>query len=257
MTKRKNDSSKLGMNRTGIKASPKDGPRMIEGAEKLTLAYVPEDEAESYVRMMVRGASMEGSMGSVPPPTSPKGMVKTAAKMLGGRDPNLLIDKLGARIAFERTGVRLYDAALVKLAATGSWEGGPDVAGLRHIRDEELAHFEMLCECMESLGGDPTAMTPAANTEAMASEGVVKLLSDPRSSLSQALEGLLIAELADRDGWMGLIHLSRAMGHDDFVQRFEQAHLEEEEHLRTVRTWMQQRLADASRFELEEQAPPS
>lgn len=256
MTKRKNDSSKLGMNRTGIKASPKDGPRMIEGAEKLTVAWVPEDEEGSFIRMMVRGASMEGSMGSVPPPSSPKGMVKTAAKMLRGRDPTLLIDKLGARIAFERTGVRLYDAALVKLAATGSWEGGPDREGLRHIRDEELAHFEMLCECMESLGGDPTAMTPAANTEAMASEGVVKLLSDPRSSLSQALEGLLIAELADNDGWLGLVHLARAMGHDDFVQRFEQAHRQEEEHLRMIRTWMQQRISDASRYELE-QAPPS
>lgn len=255
MTKRKNDSSKLGMNRTGIKASPKDGPRMIEGAETLTVAWVPEDAEGSFARMMVRGASMEGTMGSVPPPASAKGMLKTAAKMLGGRDPTLLIDKLGARIAFERTGVRLYDAALVKLAATGSWEGGPDEAGLRHIREEELAHFEMLCACMESLGGDPTAMTPAANTEAMASEGVVKLLSDPRSSLSQALEGLLVAELADNDGWMGLIHLARAMGHHDFVQRFEQAQLEEEEHLRTLRSWMQQRLADASRFELE-QAPP-
>lgn len=256
MTSKKNDSSKLGMNRTGIKASPMDGPKMIEGAEKLTVAHVPEDAEGSFVRMMVQGASIEGTMGSVPPPPGPKGMAKSAMKMLKGRDPTLLIDKLGARIAFERTGVRLYDAALVKLEAMGTWEGGPDAAGLKHIRNEEHAHFLMLCECMETLGGDPTAMTPAANVEAMASEGVVKLLSDPRSSLSQALEGLLIAELADNDGWMGLIHLARAMGHDDFVQKFEQAHLQEEEHLRTVRTWMQGRLADASRFELE-QAPPS
>jgi len=249
------DSSKLGMNRTGIKASPIDGPRMIEGAERLT-PLDTSNEPGSYVRMTVRGASLEGSMGTVPPATTPKGMAKTAIKMLRGLDPSVLIDKLGARLAFERAGVRLYDAALVKLAAHGSWEGGPDVAGLKHIRAEELEHFHMLCECVESLGADPTAVTPAANVEAMASEGIVKLLNDPRSSLSQALEGLMIAELADNACWENLIQLARSMGQDDFAVRFEEALRQENEHLAMVRGWMERRMVDAAHLELEE-APPS
>ena len=37
-------------------------------------------------------------------------MLKTALNKLVGVSPEVLIDKLGERLAFERTGTRLYDA---------------------------------------------------------------------------------------------------------------------------------------------------
>ena len=58
--------------------------------------------------------------------------------------------------------------SLIKFESEGGWEGGPTAEELRQIREEELQHFEMLKECMQTLGGDPTAMTPAADVAAVA-----------------------------------------------------------------------------------------
>ena len=61
----------------------------------------------------------------MPPPTSLKGVAKTAVDMLKGSKPTVFIDKLGERAAFERTGTRLYQGALAKFDVLGSWDGGP------------------------------------------------------------------------------------------------------------------------------------
>jgi hypothetical protein len=91
---------------------------------------------------------------------------------------------------------------------------------------------------IQKLGGDPTVMTPSADVTAVMSMGLVQTLADPRVTLTQALKAILVAELADNDGWTALVDLVEQMGHDDLAQRFQEALAEEEEHLAQVRAWL-------------------
>jgi ferritin-like metal-binding protein YciE len=61
---------------------------------------------------------------------------------------------------------------------------------------------------------------------------------DPRTTLLQSLEAILIAELADNACWEALIALAQQAGEDTLVQPFEQALVTEQEHLMKVRTWL-------------------
>jgi hypothetical protein len=63
-----------------------------------------------------------------------------------------------ARLAFERSGVRLYNL-LIQKHASRKPEGPPEETELQHIRDEELDH--MLEGWLLELGADPTMITPA------------------------------------------------------------------------------------------------
>jgi hypothetical protein len=180
--------------------------------------------------------------GTMPIPGSLKGVAKTAAKALKGEKAAVFLDKLGERLAFERTGVRLYDAVLAKIPAAKTGEGTLTAEAMREIRDEELAHFQLCREAMEAMGGDPTAVTPCADVAGVASMGLVQVVTDPRVTLTQALDALLVAELADNDGWKILIAMAEAIGQDDLAQRFAAALAAEDRHLVSVRGWAAERL---------------
>jgi rubrerythrin len=229
-------STEVGMNRTGIKSSPIDARRMAEGARKLTNA--PPGDARGLANMRRAYAEEGEPIGHVPPPATAKGALKTMLKALKGERVQAYMDKLGERIAFERTGTRLYDVLLSKWDSYDTWKGGPGRADLEQIRDEELRHFHLVKSAMERLGGDPTAVTPSANVAALASEGIVKVLSDPRTNLRESLDAILIAELTDNAGWELLIEMSRAMGLDEFAEQFEEALENEERHAASVRAWI-------------------
>ena len=64
------------------------------------------------------------------------------------------------------------------------------------------------------------------------------MIVDPRTTLLQSLEAILIAELADNACWEALIALAEQAGEDPLVQPFEQALVTEQEHLRKVRAWL-------------------
>ena len=87
----------------------------------------------------------------------------------------------------------------------------------------------LLAEALEKLGADPTAMTPCADLTGVTGMGLVQVLTDPRTTLTQALDAILIAELTDVDAWAVLI---------DLAERFRQAAAEEEVHLERVRGWV-------------------
>ena len=61
------------------------------------------------------------------------------------------MDKLGERLAFERSRTRLFDALMVKCAADASKIVPAN--GIKHIRDEEAMHFALVGAAMQSLGG--------------------------------------------------------------------------------------------------------
>src|SRR6185312_13071857 len=99
-------------------------------------------------------------VGSMPPPGTLKGVAKTAVTLIKGESPTLFLNLLGERLAFERTGVRLYEAIIDKLPAFAANGGasGPSVTELREMQEEELRHVDVVRRAIEKLGGDPTAV---------------------------------------------------------------------------------------------------
>jgi len=228
--------TEMGKNRTGIDLSPIDKKLLMDGAANTVPTSDGDESAidETRVEYAARGASI----GSVPPPATIKGAAGAVRDMAKGANANVFIDKLGERLAFERTGTRLYGALLSKLDAASPLPAGPEREDLEQIQREEQAHFEMLREVMLSLGADPTAITPSADVTAVTSMGLIQVLGDPRMNLKQSLEAILVAELVDNDCWSTLIELARAGGHDAIATRFVRALEEEEVHLANVRTWV-------------------
>ena len=131
-------------------------------------------------------------------------------------------------------------------------DGGPTRDDLEHIRDEELAHAAMLIECFEEIGADATAVTPAADVQAVASCGIVQVVSDPRTTLTQALEAVLTAELTDVDSWQLLADMASKLGQEDMANRFLRAFREEQEHLIKVRDWLSSSLLGQAGIDEEE-----
>jgi len=232
----KKTSSDVGLNRTGIQTSPIDSKEAIEGARE----GLPSTPGTELGILDVRAvyARESGGLGTVPVPATLKGVLTTAKEMLKGTKPTVFIDKLGERLGFERTGVRLYEAALGKFDVHGTWAGGPSREQLEKIRRDELSHFVLIREAIEALGADPTALTPSADLVAVASKGIPAVLTDPRTNLVQCLEALMVAELTDNAGWELLIELAQGLGQAELVEQFEQALGVEAEHLMQVHRWL-------------------
>lgn len=149
------------------------------------------------------------------------------------------LDKLGARLAFERTGTRLYEALISKLDAYGGFDGGPSRDELVAIRDEEHHHALLVQETIKTLDGDPTIVTPSANLQAIAGRGLVDVLTDPRTTFVDGLDAIVVAELVDRESWEGLIPvLTAASVTKATLTKIEHAMKTEEEHLTKVRIWI-------------------
>jgi rubrerythrin len=231
-----NQRATIGTNWTGIAAAPERSREMLSGMEEFP--PTSQGSAAEVAQVRIAYAQAAEPLGSVPPPASLKGTVQTAVKAVMGEQPMLLMDKLGERLAFERTGTRLYEALVSKYDAFGSFAGGPSRDDLEHVLQEEYRHFTMLQSVIERLGGDPTAVTPSANLQATAAHGVNQVLVDPRTTLLQSLEAILIAELADNACWEALIELAQGAGEDKLVQQFEEALKNEQDHLAKVQAWL-------------------
>lgn len=231
-----NQQATVGTNRTGIAAAPQRAQEMLAGIEEFP--PTSEGSAQDIARVRIAYAKEAEPLGSMPLPAGMKNKAKTVMKAVMGAQPTLFMDKLGERLAFERSGTRLYEGLVSKHAAFGSFAGGPSQGDLEEILQEEYRHFTMLSSTIEQLGGDPTAVTPSADLHATASQGIVKVIVDPRTTLLQSLEAILIAELADNDCWEALIALAQQAGEDSLMKPFKQALVTEQEHLMKVRTWL-------------------
>lgn len=229
--------TELGRNRTGIATSPKLTEEMIAGMDEFLPSPVDGDE-NVIAKVREDYARDAEPLGSVPPPMTLKGAAKTALRGVKGERPTQFLDKLGERLAFERTGVRLYGALLSKLDAFGSFTGGPRREELEQIQREEYEHFRMLAEAVEQTGGDPTVVTPSADLHATMTSGVLAVMVDPRTTFAQCLEAALLAELADNAAWEALAELASQGGDDELAQRFLAAQREEALHLDNVKRWL-------------------
>jgi hypothetical protein len=214
-------------NRTGIEISP-HADEMRECSRAATPTGKEADFRNFRGKLLVMGEAE--SSGSIP-------RLPTTADV----EP-ILMDKLGERLAFERTGARLWDTMLSKFRSDEEFAGGPTEENLTAILREELEHFHMLSACVEDLGGDPTAVTPSANLAGVASMGLLQVVSDPRVSFHEALDAMLIAELADNDCWMNLHALAKQCGRDEIVDFATRAGEAERRHLVQVRNWLKARM---------------
>lgn len=232
------DNTKIGMNRTGMQMSPVEGPSQAQFA----LSQPPSSEGGASALAEVRAQYVAQSLrvGSVPLPGTGKGVLATTVDKIKGKNPEVLIDKLGQRLAFERSGVRLYQALITKVEASGHIRRAELRTDLLHICSEEAAHFHLLTGVMENLGADPTAQTPCADVSAVASLGLLQVITDPRTTIAQSLEAILTAELTDNACWELLCDLAAESGHGDLVQLFQQAVQSEAEHLVMVKKWLRE-----------------
>ncbi|MCJ0975686.1 ferritin-like domain-containing protein [Pseudomonas sp. PS1] len=232
-------SAKLGTNFTGVQMSPKDTKRLLDAVNEIH----PDVPGDSKGMMLERTTRAEEAdrIGSVPVPGSAKGMLKSTFDMALGKSPELLVDKLGERLAFERSGVRLYDAMIAKAKALETAESDL-VQMLQHIRDEEFEHMNLVAEAIETLGADPTAQTPCADIVGVKSLGVMQVLTDPRTNIAQGLNALLTIELEDNAAWEMLIELAEAGGHPRIAKGFQKAKDQEEDHLVKVKTLLRRDL---------------
>ena len=226
----------LGANRTGIATAKDAAQRMVEGTAEFPPDTIGNERAISDVRELF--AKDAEPLGSVPPPANVQGMVSTAVKAVKGARPTQFIDKLGERLGFERTGVRLYEALISKYNTYGSFTGGPSLEQLEENMLEEHSHFSLLNEVLARLGADPTVMTPSADLHATMTKGILEVMVEPRTSFVQCLEALLVVELADNECWESLIELARQSGEETIVEAFERALEEEADHLEDVRAWL-------------------
>ena len=212
------------MNRTGVATAPKLAAEQAAGAQQTP----PSSKGDDSELAKVRAAYQKDArpVGSLPPEPVPSAPIQA-----------MLLDKLGERCAFERTGTRYYDV-LVQKHRTEGIKKDPTASELQHFRDEELAHFEFLRRAITQLGGDPTVETPAADLAGVTSKGVGQVLADPRTKFAQCLDAILVAELADNDGWQLLTEIAVMAGQKELAERCEKALKEEQNHLQHVRRWL-------------------
>jgi hypothetical protein len=233
------DSTEFGLNKTPAQLNPAMTQTMLEGYEE----FPPHAEDMSMDAFTMRKSYIENEdqLGAVPMPNTLKGAVSAGLQAITGTSPSILIDKLGQRLAFERSGVRLYDAIITKCKSA---EPVMDVSILEQFRNDEAEHFALVKDCIVSMGGDPTAQTPCADSSGVAAMGIMQVLNDPRSSIPQCVDAILIAEMADAAAWELLIELVSEAGLTEYVDRFQQASLTEDHHMQTIKDWLQRLTLD-------------
>jgi rubrerythrin len=228
----------LGMNRTGIQMSPIDSKAMQDVDPDLAADDGGDESALADIRTdYIANAD---ALGSVPLPGTFTGAVSVATSILKGDSPHILLDKLGERLAFERTGTRLYDALITKCEVMLDDDISMTMADLENIRADEARHFRLIADAITSLGGDPTSQTPSADLAGVESMGLVQVLNDARTSIAQSLHAIVTAELSDKAGWETLVALADEHGLTDMVDDFTDALNQEREHLALVQTWYEE-----------------
>jgi hypothetical protein len=78
----------------------------------------------------------------------------------------------------------------------------------------------------------------------------MKVIMDPRTSVSQSLQAMLALELADNAAWELLISLANDMGMEDMAEQFKHALMQEDTHLSNVREWYDQSIRVQAKMKL-------
>ncbi len=228
----------LGINRTGIQMSLALSKAMQDVDPAMLGAASGDESALTDLRSAY--IANADTLGSVALPGTLGGVMKLGVHLMIGDSPHILLDKLGERLAFERTATRLYDALITKCAVVADGDISMTIDDLEQIRADEARHFTLLSGAIAALGGDPTSQTPSADLVGVELMGLVQVLNDPRTSVAQSLHAIVTAELSDKSGWETLVALADEHALTDLVEDFTNALNQEREHLALVQTWYEE-----------------
>lgn len=226
-------------NRTGMQTSPDLAEELMDATNAIPSS---EGGAENIAEFRAEYIEEGFPIGSMP-------MMPASEEEQADEDEMglaVFLDKLSERLAFERMGVRLYEALYNKCETLGESVPGPTLEQIQHIGREELEHLLLINRTITELGGDPTVESPSADVAAVASMGIMQVLTDPRTSIPQCLQAMLTAELTDNDGWRLLIQLADGFGYDEMSAEFQTALAHEVEHLQNVRSWLAECVMDSA-----------
>lgn len=148
------------------------------------------------------------------------------------------LDVLNERLAFERSGVKLYDRILERMDALGDANILRMRQTMQEHRDEEKEHEEWLEAQIRSLGGDAHAETEHSRLVTRESKGIEDVvMNDPE--LPHLFHALLAAELVDNAGWDLLVQLADEADDHAAKREFKRRMHHEQEHLAFVRKAME------------------
>ncbi|TVP57781.1 MAG: ferritin-like domain-containing protein [Halomonadaceae bacterium] len=229
--------SPTGIQQSGMQVLPLVMPVVVQGSPLAALGPTPYDRLENIHYQPV---TQDVAAGPAPLTDAFTGILTAGEEKVQSHNCALLLNKLCQRLAFERAGVRLYEALILKCEAAREKGAHPvlSIQKLRQFRDEELAHFLLLKRAMVSLGADPSTLPGEADTGAQASLGVQRVLNEPRSSVLQCLEAILTTELTDNAAWCLLKELCLNMGLKDLADEFTDALAQEEVHAAIIAEWV-------------------
>jgi bacterioferritin (cytochrome b1) len=145
---------------------------------------------------------------------------------LATKNREKVIDLLTERLAFERSGVKLYDAIIRKMEQSPE----PAISEMLDQMREHRADEKGLEEQIRSLGGDAHAETELSRLVTRESVGIEDVVEhDPE--LPHLFHALLAAELVDNAGWDLLAAIADEANDKDARKAFKKRLHEEEEHL--------------------------
>ncbi len=148
-----------------------------------------------------------------------------------------VIDVLGERLAFERSGVKLYDKILERMKTSKDPKVAKMLDQMQEHRDQEKEHEEWLEGCIRQLGGDDKKLTEKAHLVTRESKGIEEVIMKD-AELPHLFHALLAAELVDNAGWYLLVQLADEAGDSKAKREFKKRLHEEEEHLVLMREAM-------------------
>ena len=215
-------------NQTGMQYGPGDADEMREISALTQPSSKGDASTANELRVPYFQAAL--SLGSMPPTRAraPDSVDATDERLL------VLLDHLGERLAFERAGTRLYEAFLFKCTQRPDELGELSTDLVQHFCNEEAEHVGLLAAAIEALGGDPTVQTPSADVAGVQGSGLLKVVTDPGTTVLQSLSAMLAAELIDGCAWGLLMAMTRDLGYGELAGRFEKAVSQEEQHLLTI-----------------------
>jgi bacterioferritin (cytochrome b1) len=158
-----------------------------------------------------------------------------------------VIDLLCERLAFERSGIRLYDRILATMQGTTDPEVHALQPTMEEHRDEEQEHAAWLETQIRALGGDASVQTECSRLACREAAGIEDIATNDSADLQHLLHALLAAEAMDNAGWDMLVELAEDANDRDARRELTRRQHHEREHLAFVRHVME-RLAVRSIF---------
>jgi rubrerythrin len=169
------------------------------------------------------------------PPVAPAwglrsgGLGQAVLSTLDTMRPSLLSERLIDRLDSAQERVALLTAALTKAVAARD-EGQ---LLLERMRSDERLHCEVLRRHLVRLGFDPAFAPPSR--EGGDAKRILQIITNPRTSVSQALCALLGAALAGVGDWQTLARTAREAHEEGMAAEFEAIRAVAETHVHRIR----------------------